>query len=162
MPYRRPRPPGQTENRAEEVVPTEKDTAAVVTTILLILLLVIAVTVVLIGVFLYRRKTRGNPFLHVRMQDATNMEISNPMYLRGEYEDDVPENLDNTFGIDPDKATNFTNPMFDSVFHDGAISASNEEKKGLLQSTVPRVEFYDTGAREREPLRTESERDSFA
>lgn len=42
----------------------------------------------------------GKPFMHVRMQE--NVEISNPMYLREEVDDDA-ETLDGNFALDADK-----------------------------------------------------------
>lgn len=42
----------------------------------------------------------GKPFMHVRMQE--NVEISNPMYLREEVDDDA-EALDGNFSLDADK-----------------------------------------------------------
>lgn len=46
---------------------------------------------------------RFNPFLHKRMQDSSNVEISNPVYMRGECEDDATEPMEPAFTIDPDK-----------------------------------------------------------
>jgi hypothetical protein len=42
----------------------------------------------------------GKPFMHVRMQE--NVEISNPMYLREEVDDDA-EALDGNFALDTGK-----------------------------------------------------------
>lgn len=42
----------------------------------------------------------GKPFMHVRMQE--NVEISNPIYLREEVDDDA-EALDGHFALDADK-----------------------------------------------------------
>lgn len=44
--------------------------------------------------------SRGKPFMHVRMQSHENVEISNPMYLREEPDEDA-ESLDPTFVISP-------------------------------------------------------------
>lgn len=45
---------------------------------------------------------RGKPFMHVRMQSQENVEISNPMYLREEADDDV-ESLDPSFVLPTSK-----------------------------------------------------------
>ena len=45
---------------------------------------------------------RGKPFMHVRMQSQENVEISNPMYLREDADEDV-ESLDPTFVIASNK-----------------------------------------------------------
>lgn len=42
----------------------------------------------------------GKPFMHVRMQE--NVEISNPMYLREEVDDDA-DAMDGNFALDTDK-----------------------------------------------------------
>lgn len=57
--------------------------------------------------------------MHIRMQDNSNVEINNPMYLREEY-DDGAEGEDATFNMNPDKVnlrqifdlTNENNPIF--------------------------------------------------
>lgn len=97
--------------------------------------------------------------MHVRMQSQENVEISNPMYLREEADEDV-ESQDQTFALAGnkvflshvtlefraagvlihssfnDQATNFANPIYESMYSDSAAcsSAASEEKKGLLQS----------------------------
>ena len=45
---------------------------------------------------------RGKPFMHVRMQSQENVEISNPMYMREDADEDV-ESLDPTFVIASNK-----------------------------------------------------------
>ena len=54
-------------------------------------------------VFILNAYSRFNPFLHKRMQDSSNVEINNPMYMRGECEDDAAEPMEAAFTIDPDK-----------------------------------------------------------
>lgn len=110
-------------------------TAAVVGAILVIL--VVAVVV------FFKRRHRFNPFMHKRMQDSSNVEINNPMYMRGECEDDAAEPMEPAFTIDPDKATDFSNPVYDTLYSDGVAGANSEEKKGLLQGDNLKVEYFD-------------------
>lgn len=104
--------------------------------ILIPAVIVIFTTIIItMAVLIYRKRKRSRPFHHVRMQESGgNVEISNPIYLRGECEDDATEALNSSFVLDPDKAaTNFSNPVYDSLYADGG-----EEKKGLLH-----VDYFD-------------------
>lgn len=102
------------------------------------------VVLVTMAVLIYRKRKRSRPFHHVRMQESGgsggNVEISNPIYLRGDCEDDAAEALNASFTLDPDKATNFSNPVYDSLYADS--NGTGEEKKGLLQGE-PQVDFFD-------------------
>ncbi|KAG1687419.1 Prolow-density lipoprotein receptor-related protein 1 [Nymphon striatum] len=113
-------------------------------TFLAISLTVIFVVILIIAVILYvfcKRRNRA-PFMHIRMQDNSNVEINNPMYLREEYDDNIGE-LDSTFSLNPDKPTNVQNPLYNSLFEDEPhnISGGSEEKKGLLQHDRLKVDF---------------------
>uniref|UniRef100_A0A3Q3CTX0 Low-density lipoprotein receptor-related protein 1-like n=1 Tax=Haplochromis burtoni TaxID=8153 RepID=A0A3Q3CTX0_HAPBU len=86
-------------------------------------------------VILYRAKG----FQHQRMTNgAMNVEIGNPAYkiYEGEPDDDAGELLDADFTLDPDKPTNFTNPVYATLYmgaHNSRNSlASTDEKKELL------------------------------
>uniref|UniRef100_A0A8C7TCU9 EGF-like domain-containing protein n=1 Tax=Oncorhynchus mykiss TaxID=8022 RepID=A0A8C7TCU9_ONCMY len=112
-------------------------TASIVVLMLLLLLLIL-----LVGgaVFWYRKRMRGTKgFQHQRMTNgAMNVEIGNPAYkiYEGEPDDDVGELLDSDFTLDPDKPTNFTNPVYATLYmgaHNSRNSlASTDEKKELL------------------------------
>ncbi|XP_045081182.1 low-density lipoprotein receptor-related protein 1-like [Coregonus clupeaformis] len=112
-------------------------TATIVIPVLLLLLLVL-----LVGgaVFWYRRRMRGaKGFQHQRMTNgAMNVEIGNPAYkiYEGEPDDDAGDLLDSDFTLDPDKPTNFTNPVYATLYmgaHNSRNSlASTDEKKELL------------------------------
>uniref|UniRef100_A0A674B3R5 LDL receptor related protein 1 n=1 Tax=Salmo trutta TaxID=8032 RepID=A0A674B3R5_SALTR len=112
-------------------------TASIVVLMLLLLLLIL-----LVGgaVFWYRKRMRGaKGFQHQRMTNgAMNVEIGNPAYkiYEGEPDDDVGELLDSDFTLDPDKPTNFTNPVYATLYmgaHNSRNSlASTDEKKELL------------------------------
>uniref|UniRef100_A0AAR2JKN9 EGF-like domain-containing protein n=1 Tax=Pygocentrus nattereri TaxID=42514 RepID=A0AAR2JKN9_PYGNA len=112
-------------------------TASIIIPVILLLLLVL-----LIGgaVLWYRRRIRGaKGFQHQRMTNgAMNVEIGNPAYkiYEGEQDDDVGELLDTDFTLDPDKPTNFTNPVYATLYMGGQNSrnslASTDEKKELL------------------------------
>lgn len=78
-------------------------------------------------------------FQHQRMTNgAMNVEIGNPAYkiYEGEPDDDAGELLDADFTLDPDKPTNFTNPVYATLYMGAQNSrnslASTDEKKELL------------------------------
>uniref|UniRef100_A0AAQ5XK95 EGF-like domain-containing protein n=1 Tax=Amphiprion ocellaris TaxID=80972 RepID=A0AAQ5XK95_AMPOC len=88
-------------------------------------------------VFDVLRRAKG--FQHQRMTNgAMNVEIGNPAYkiYEGEPDDDAGELLDADFTLDPDKPTNFTNPVYATLYmgaHNSRNSlASTDEKKELL------------------------------
>uniref|UniRef100_A0A4W5Q8D9 Uncharacterized protein n=2 Tax=Salmoninae TaxID=504568 RepID=A0A4W5Q8D9_9TELE len=85
------------------------------------------------------RRSRAKGFQHHRMTNgAMNVEIGNPAYkiYEGEPDDDAGELLDSDFALDPDKPTNFTNPVYATLYmgaHNSRSSlASTDEKKELL------------------------------
>ncbi|XP_037739600.1 prolow-density lipoprotein receptor-related protein 1 isoform X1 [Chelonia mydas] len=125
--------------RCEEFVVSEQQsgrTASIVIPIILLLLIVLLV----LAVFWYKRRVKGaKGFQHQRMTNgAMNVEIGNPTYkmYEGEPEDDVGELLDADFTLDPDKPTNFTNPVYATLYmgaHNSRNSlASTDEKRELL------------------------------
>lgn len=103
--------------------------------LLLLLLLLVAGTV-----FWYKHRIRGaKGFQHQRMTNgAMNVEIGNPTYkmYEGGEPDDVGGLLDADFALDPDKPTNFTNPVYATLYMGGHGSrhslASTDEKRELL------------------------------
>uniref|UniRef100_A0AAQ5YCC6 EGF-like domain-containing protein n=1 Tax=Amphiprion ocellaris TaxID=80972 RepID=A0AAQ5YCC6_AMPOC len=111
-------------------------TSIVIPVLLLLLLLLLGVG----ALFWYRRRMRGaKGFQHQRMTNgAMNVEIGNPAYkiYEGEPDDDAGELLDADFTLDPDKPTNFTNPVYATLYmgaHNSRNSlASTDEKKELL------------------------------
>ncbi|KAK6630731.1 hypothetical protein RUM44_002900 [Polyplax serrata] len=86
-------------------------------TVLLLLLLVITG-----AYFVVVRLRRGAAFSHVRMTE--NVEISNPMYLRGEDLDETEDHTDPSGNLR--NANNFANPVYESLYSGG------EENKTLL------------------------------
>ena len=85
------------------------------------------------------KRPRAKGFQHQRMTNgAMNVGIGNPAYkiYEGEQDDDVGELLDADFTLDPDKPTNFTNPVYATLYmgaHNSRNSlASTDEKKELL------------------------------
>nr|XP_061813958.1 low-density lipoprotein receptor-related protein 1-like [Nerophis lumbriciformis] len=148
--------PGWTGHRCESATSSEGGhssggrTASIVIPVLLLLLLVLLAAGAL---FWYRRRMRGSSrpsktgskrlrakgFQHQRMTNgAMNVEIGNPAYkiYEGEPDDDAGELLDADFTLDPDKPTNFTNPVYATLYmgaHSSRNSlASTDEKKELL------------------------------
>uniref|UniRef100_A0A3Q4HI27 Uncharacterized protein n=1 Tax=Neolamprologus brichardi TaxID=32507 RepID=A0A3Q4HI27_NEOBR len=90
---------------------------------------------IIVDVFLCSAKG----FQHHRMTNgAMNVEIGNPAYkiYEGDPDDDAGELLDSDFALDPDKPTNFTNPVYATLYmgaHNSRNSlASTDEKKELL------------------------------
>ncbi|XP_017271351.1 low-density lipoprotein receptor-related protein 1 isoform X3 [Kryptolebias marmoratus] len=148
--------PGWTGYRCESVAVSNNSeassgrSAAIVATVLILLILILLA----VGAVLwYRRRMRGSSrpgktgskrlrakgFQHQRMTNgAMNVEIGNPAYkiYEGEPDDDAGELLDADFTLDPDKPTNFTNPVYATLYmgaHNSRNSlASTDEKKELL------------------------------
>uniref|UniRef100_A0A8C2HXH6 Low-density lipoprotein receptor-related protein 1-like n=1 Tax=Cyprinus carpio TaxID=7962 RepID=A0A8C2HXH6_CYPCA len=115
------------------------NTPSVVIPVMLLLLLALLV----VGAILwYKKRMRGaKGFQHQRMTNgAMNVEIGNPAYkiYEGEPDDDAGELLDSDFTLDPDKPTNFTNPVYATLYmgaHNSRNSlASTDEKKELLSA----------------------------
>lgn len=109
-------------------------TGTITAIVIVLVVLIIFVAIAVAAVTVMRKRRRGKPFMHVRMQSQENVEISNPMYMREEADEDA-ETMVPTFVMAGDKAINFANPVYESIYSDSASgSAANEEKKGLLQS----------------------------
>ncbi|KAG7228330.1 hypothetical protein INR49_009194, partial [Caranx melampygus] len=105
------------------------------------MLLLLLLALLVVGAILwYKRRMRGaKGFQHHRMTNgAMNVEIGNPAYkiYEGDPDDDAGELLDSDFALDPDKPTNFTNPVYATLYmgaHNSRNSlASTDEKKELL------------------------------
>lgn len=116
--------------------PSSKTTSIVIPIVVILLLLLLG-----IGIFAwYRHRMSGaKGFQHQRMTNgAMNVEIGNPTYkmYEGEPDDDVGELIDADFTLDPDKPTNFTNPVYATLYmgaHNSRNSlASTDEKRELL------------------------------
>ncbi|XP_074662760.1 prolow-density lipoprotein receptor-related protein 1-like isoform X2 [Tubulanus polymorphus] len=95
----------------------------------LVVLCIVVILIVVIAVWIYRRRKQSKPFRHRPMhEDDGSIRINNPIYRATTYED---ENVDQPF--DPDKQTNFSNPVYDSVFGESTGTAlPDEERKELL------------------------------
>ncbi|XP_021948531.2 low-density lipoprotein receptor-related protein 1 isoform X4 [Folsomia candida] len=76
-------------------------------------------------------RRKGRPFMHMRMQDSGTVEITNPMFLKDEGDEDHTSEPSLIF--DSDKVllqgTNFANPVYETMYKEGETSASNDEKK---------------------------------
>uniref|UniRef100_A0A3B4H0A1 Low-density lipoprotein receptor-related protein 1-like n=1 Tax=Pundamilia nyererei TaxID=303518 RepID=A0A3B4H0A1_9CICH len=134
--------PGWEGHRCESVASSDASgsggrTVSILIAVLMLLLLILLAAGAL---FWYRRRMRGaKGFQHQRMTNgAMNVEIGNPAYkiYEGEPDDDAGELLDADFTLDPDKPTNFTNPVYATLYmgaHNSRNSlASTDEKKELL------------------------------
>ncbi|KAI7794159.1 putative prolow-density lipoprotein receptor-related protein 1 [Triplophysa rosa] len=120
--------------------PNSGSTPSVVIPVMLLLLLALLVVAAILW---YKKRMSGaKGFQHQRMTNgAMNVEIGNPAYkiYEGEPDDDAGELLDSEFTLDPDKPTNFTNPVYATLYmgaHNSRNSlASTDEKKELLSAT---------------------------
>lgn len=134
--------PGWEGHRCESVASSDASgsggrTVSILIAVLMLLLLILLAAGAL---FWYRKRMRGaKGFQHQRMTNgAMNVEIGNPAYkiYEGEPDDDAGELLDADFTLDPDKPTNFTNPVYATLYmgaHNSRNSlASTDEKKELL------------------------------
>ncbi|XP_072597864.1 prolow-density lipoprotein receptor-related protein 1 isoform X2 [Vulpes vulpes] len=132
-------PPHMAGPRCEEQVVSQQQPghmASILIPLLLLLLMLLVAGVV----FWYKRRVRGaKGFQHQRMTNgAMNVEIGNPTYkmYEGGEPDDVGGLLDADFALDPDKPTNFTNPVYATLYMGGHGSrhslASTDEKRELL------------------------------
>lgn len=106
---------GFTGNRCEKIDPahegeTEKvsesnsdsNSGSVVTGLLIFFgLLVLVLSGLAVGYVTLKRRRSGKPFTHERLDD-NNLEISNPMYMNGDIEDEG-DPMDREFTLDPDK-----------------------------------------------------------
>ncbi|XP_006821863.1 uncharacterized protein LOC102804602 [Saccoglossus kowalevskii] len=110
------------------------------------IILLVIVIIIILGIILYRRRaSQYQGFQHKRMKNgggATNVEIGNPTFLYDQTEDDdgAPDLLDTGFNLDPDKPTNFSNPMYDTLYSGGPSASSSlasleEKKENLLLKT---------------------------
>ncbi|XP_014672260.1 PREDICTED: protein jagged-1-like [Priapulus caudatus] len=95
-----------------------------------------ALVVIIVAVVCYRRRLRSKGFSHMRMTDNANVEISNPMYMRDYEDEQAGEALEeSTLAFNEEKPTNFSNPMYDTMYNEGGKKARpSEETKGLLNS----------------------------
>ncbi|CAB3364278.1 Hypothetical predicted protein [Cloeon dipterum] len=108
----------------------EDDSSALLVVLLIAFLFLLALATGGVIYVMYRRRLGGNkPFAHVRMTD--NVEITNPIYLR---EDDGDDPLEHSFSLDPNKASNFANPVYECMYNDTSVPLVAEEKTGLLQT----------------------------
>ncbi|KAF4796728.1 hypothetical protein TURU_081715 [Turdus rufiventris] len=131
-------PSGVTGPRCEDFIVGEQQSSRTASIVIPILLLLILLTVVAFVWYKWRIKG-AKGFQHQRMTNgAMNVEIGNPTYkmYEGEPDDDVGELLDADFALDPDKPTNFTNPVYATLYmgaHNSRNSlASTDEKRELL------------------------------
>jgi len=100
---------------------------AIVVPVLLILMLLLLVVIAVVC----HKKRINNQFKHQRMADGSNMEISNPIYMK-DYDDEDADG----FSFDGDKPTNFSNPMYDTLYNESSSDLQPEsEKKRLLKKS---------------------------
>lgn len=81
---------------------------------------VLAILVLLGIIFLVIiKKQRGGQFRHSRLKDGANLEVSNPVYMpqtTEEEEDESRQPLDQPYDFDPEKSTNFANPIYEQYY----------------------------------------------
>ncbi|XP_078394348.1 low-density lipoprotein receptor-related protein 1-like, partial [Cetorhinus maximus] len=116
-----------------------KTTSIIVPIIILLLFILLTIG----GICWYKRRTRGaKGFQHQRMTNGMmNVEIGNPTYNMYEAEPDegAGELLDADYTLDPDKPTNFTNPVYATLYMGAHRSrnslTSTDENKELLSAS---------------------------
>lgn len=93
------------------------------------MVLVVAIVVA----WLWQRQ-RGKGISHVRLEEnGGTVEMTNPMYLHAS--DDQEDDPNPVFTLHDSQPNTFKNPVYDSLYSEGASTSINhEEKTGLLQS----------------------------
>ncbi|KAL3854931.1 hypothetical protein ACJMK2_014166, partial [Sinanodonta woodiana] len=94
---------------------TVSELAQIVVPVLVAILVLLAI----VGFVIFRRR-RNNQFRHHLMKGNADLEVSNPMYApqgMEEDEDDSRQPFDHPY-FDPEKTTNFANPMYETFFND--------------------------------------------
>ncbi|XP_053386538.1 low-density lipoprotein receptor-related protein 1-like isoform X2 [Mercenaria mercenaria] len=94
--------------------------------ILPIIVSVVVVLCILVAILLFIiiRKRRNVQFRHSRLKDHPNMQVSNPIYMPqttedlDDEEDQSHQPLDQPFDFDPEKSTNFANPVYEQFYAD--------------------------------------------
>jgi integrin beta 2 len=137
------------EKKIEEMSQDMKSATAIVVPIIALCLIIL---LVILGIYIYRKRA-NRQFKHMRMAEpgAGNVEITNPMYLR-DYDDEEGGDVGDAFTFDPDKPTNFSNPMYDTLYNENAaeLMSPDNEKNQLLKDDNSKVQFF--GDEERQPL----------
>ncbi|XP_052813760.1 low-density lipoprotein receptor-related protein 1-like isoform X2 [Mya arenaria] len=89
-----------------------------VATILVPVVVVLCIVVAVILFIIIRR--RRSQFGHSRLKDHTKMQVSNPIYMpqttEEDDEDESHQPLDQPFDFDPEKSTNFANPVYEQFY----------------------------------------------
>lgn len=77
--------------------------ASVILFSIFILGILVIIAGILTGGYVILRKRRWRPFMHARLQE--NVEISNPMYLNEDLDDDGDDPLERSFTLDSDNVS---------------------------------------------------------
>lgn len=114
---------------AKEVENSNSNTASV---IIGIFVSIVALVVAVVLAWLWQRQ-RGKGISHVRLEEnGGTVEMTNPMYLHAS--DDQEDDPNPVFTLH-DSPNTFKNPVYDSLYSEGASGTiTQEEKTGLLQS----------------------------
>lgn len=81
----------------------ESGEASVILFSIFILGMLVIIAGILTGGYVILRKRRWRPFMHARLQE--NVEISNPMYLNEDLDDDGDDPLERSFTLDSDNVS---------------------------------------------------------
>lgn len=97
------------------IEPDESNSGSVITGLLIFFgILILIVSGIGFGYFLMKRRRSGKPFTHERLDD-NNLEISNPMYMNGDIEDDG-DPMDREFTLEPDTVSYFVQLGFHKCY----------------------------------------------
>lgn len=80
---------------------TNKNSGSILTGLLIFFGLLLIMAALIAGYIFYRRNKTTKAFIHERLDD-NNLEISNPMYMNGDIEDEG-DPMDREFTLDPEK-----------------------------------------------------------
>uniref|UniRef100_A0A4W3HB58 Uncharacterized protein n=1 Tax=Callorhinchus milii TaxID=7868 RepID=A0A4W3HB58_CALMI len=130
----------QCERPAPKSSKTENNTGRNITFIVPIVVLVLLIIAVVVGVIICKRRQRVKRVRrHPLTNGGMNVEIGNPTYNMYEVRpghEGAGELLDPDFTLDPEKPTNYTNPVYTKLYLDAPNCrnslATTEEKKELL------------------------------
>ncbi|CAH1788845.1 unnamed protein product [Owenia fusiformis] len=127
--------------------------ASVIASLVILVLLIVAV------VCIYRKRDSinarlQNQFRHRKMKnDRTNVEINNPLYMRDYDDEDDPGEPMETYSFGGEQPTNFSNPMYDTLYNDNTKELLNpqEENRKLLKEDKMKIRFNDEDDEESHP-----------
>lgn len=120
------------ETSSDSIAEAENSAPNTATVIIIIFVVIVALVLAVVLAWLWQRQ-RGKGISHVRLEEnGGTVEMTNPMYLHAS--DDQEDDPNPVFSLH-DSPNTFKNPVYDSLYSEGASATiMQEEKTGLLQS----------------------------